>query len=142
MAVYGWQKADAGRYRLDAKFNDTILYSMDGTGISFYNQTPVARPSAYTQTFSTANKTHDAHTATSISATVPSNPPNVDEDGITAGAFITRAARRALVTTVTDLITHSTEMDLDYEALFVDVTDVKQLVNSIIDELQAVGLLQ
>lgn len=60
-------------------------------------------------------------TATAIAASLPANPPNVDEDGITAGAFITRSARRTLVTAVLDLITHSTEMDVDYEAILVDI---------------------
>lgn len=60
-------------------------------------------------------------TATAIAASVPSAPPNVDEDGITAGAFIDRATRRAFVTTVTNMRTHAIEIDLDYEALLVDV---------------------
>lgn len=62
-----------------------------------------------------------ALTATAIAASVPSNPPNVDEDGITAGAFIDRATRRAFVSSVLSLITHSTEIDLDYEAMLVDI---------------------
>lgn len=60
-------------------------------------------------------------TATAIAAAVPSAPPNVDEDGITAGAFIDRATRRAFVTTVLSMRTHAIEIDLDYEALLVDV---------------------
>ena len=66
-----------------------------------------------------------AATATTIVAAVPAEPPNVDEDGIAAGGFITRAARRALVQTVIDLRTHAVEMDLDYEALLVDVADIR-----------------
>lgn len=109
--------------------------------LGFFNAAPAAQPSAYTQTYSTADKTHANPTATSIAAAVPANPPNVDEDGIAAGGFITRATRVAFVTTVTNLITHNTELDLDYEALLVDVADLKQLVNSVVDDLQALGLV-
>lgn len=106
--------------------------------------------------------TVDAATAGSIAAAVSSAQANVDEDGITAGAFIDRATRRLLVTAVNDMITHSTELDLDYEALLVDVAanrtwatemdldfealivdvrDLKSAFNSVVDALQAHGIL-
>ena len=58
--------------------------------------------------------------------------------------------------TINDLRTHAIEMDLDYEAILVDVADiraqfnllrttvadVKQLVNSVIDDLQDLGLVE
>jgi hypothetical protein len=62
--------------------------------------------------------------------------------GATAGAYDTAANRDLAIVTINDLRTWAIEMDLDYEALLVDVTDVKQLVNSIIDDMQAYGLLQ
>lgn len=152
--------------------------------VGFHGVAATAQASPYTQTYATASKTHAnltstviaaadaanaaAATATAIAANVPAEPPNVDEDGIAAGGFITRAARRALVQTVIDLRTHAVEMDLDYEALradvedirtkyaaavtlanelkrdhdalLVDVTNLKQVVNAIIDDLQAKGL--
>lgn len=46
MSVYGWQQDGPAKGRLDAKFNDTILFSMNGTGISFHNATPVAQAAA------------------------------------------------------------------------------------------------
>ncbi len=114
-----------------------------GTGttqkIGFWNATPVARQSAYTQTYSTADKTHAAHTATSIAAAVPAAAP-AGGTGTAAGGWDTAANRNAAITTINDLRTHAIEMDLDYEALLVDVTDLKQLVNSIIDDLQTIGL--
>ena len=45
MARYGFQLA-SGRTRLDIKFNDTIGFSQNATGISLYNVAPVARAAA------------------------------------------------------------------------------------------------
>ena len=38
----GW-KLDENKTRLDAVHNDTVLFSMNGTGISFFNSTPAAQ---------------------------------------------------------------------------------------------------
>ena len=46
MAVYGWQQDGPAKGRLDAKFSDTVLFSMNSTGISFHNSAPVAQASA------------------------------------------------------------------------------------------------
>ena len=121
-----------------------------------------AAATAYTQTFTTADRTHDtdgsaaaaAATATAIAAAVPAAAP-AGGTGATAGAYDTAANRDAAIVTINDLRTHAIEMDLDYEAILVDVADiraqfnllrttvadVKQLVNSVIDDLQARSLL-
>ena len=129
MAVYGWQQADADKSRLDAKFNDTILYSMNSTGISFYNQAPVARPSAYTQTYSTADKTHATMTA-------PSSITNSVGTGNDAVVDVTSSFSQSVLNDnfrdITDVVNE----------LINDVIDVKNLVNSVIDDLQALGLVQ
>jgi len=153
--------------------------------LSFYGIAPVARPSAYTQTFATADKTHDtdgstavaaadivaaaAATATAIAAAVPAAAP-AGGTGATAGAYDSAANRDAAIVTINDLRTHAIELDLDYEALLVDVAairtayatavtlanetkadfnllrttvdDLKRLVNSVIDDLQVLGLVQ
>lgn len=68
MPVYGWQQADPGKTRLNAEFNDTVLFSMNATGLSFFNATPVAQQadiSALTDnTGGTANNTLVAISAT------------------------------------------------------------------------------
>jgi len=96
--------------------------------VGLYDATAVARQNHITdapEITSADSAGAAAATATTIAAAVPAAPPNVDEDGIAAGGFITRAARLALVQTVIDLRTHSVEMDLDYEALLVDVADIR-----------------
>ena len=118
MARYGW-RLTSGKSRLNSAFNDTIYFSMNATGISFYNVAPVARPSAYTQTYATADKTH---------ASVTQVTPPAGGSGATAGAYDTAANRDAMITSIT--------------AGAADLLDLKQLVNSVIDDLQALGLLQ
>ena len=107
--------------------------------LGFFNATPVVRPTAYTQTYATADKTHAALTATAIAAVIPAAAP-AGGTGTAAGGWDTAANRDAAITTINDLRTWAVEVDADYEALLVDVTDVKQLVNSVIDDLQALGL--
>ena len=96
--------------------------------LGLYNAAPIAQQTHVAdapEITSADTAAAAAATATTIAAAVPAEPPNVDEDGIAAGGFITRAARRALVQTVIDLRTHAVEMDLDYEALLVDVADIR-----------------
>lgn len=90
-----------------------------GSNVGFYGVTAAARPAAYTQTYATASRTHNNLTAT--------NPP-AGGTGATAGAYDTAAHRDAMITSLTNLIA--------------DVTNLKQVVNSIIDDDQTLGLKQ
>lgn len=118
MARYGFQLA-SGRSRLDLHFNGTPRFSANATGLSFYNVAPVARAGAYTQTYATADKTH---------ADVTQVTPPAGGTGATVGAYDTAANRDAMITSIT--------------AGAADLLDLKQLVNAIIDDLQAYGLMQ
>lgn len=131
-----------------ANAKNIVLNATTGTKIGtattqklgFYNATPIVQPSAYTQTYSTADKTHAAQTATGIAANVPAAAP-AGGTGTAAGGWDTAANRNSAITTINGLRTWALEMDGDYEALLVDVTDLKQLVNALIDDLQALGLV-
>lgn len=70
--------------------------------LGFFGTTPIARPSAFTQTYSTASKTHDALTSTAA-----------------AGATPTKA---------------------EFDALRNDLINVKQVLNAVIDDDQALGI--
>ena len=140
--------------------------------------------SRYTQTFATASRTHSADgstavaaadaaaaaaaTATSIAAAIPAAAP-AGGVGTAAGGWDTAANRDLAITTINDLRTWSVEVDLDYEALLVDVAsirtqyaaavtlanelkadfnllrtavdNVKQVVNGLIDDLQAFKII-
>lgn len=90
----------------------------DGATVGFYGATPIARASAYTQTYSTASRTHPAQTATALTGT----------SVITAWGFQTQAQLDNFIA--------------DAEALRQDHLALAQVVNSIIDDLQAIGILQ
>lgn len=81
-----------------------------------------------------------AATATSIAATMASAAP-AGGTGATAGAYDTAANRDLMITSQNALITWATEMDLDYEALVVDVADIRTKVNSILTKLKTHGLI-
>lgn len=127
--------------------------------IGFYNATPIVRPSAYTQTYSTADKTHANPTA-SAAALTAANPAAVTEYTPHASGAVpvtsnaatdldtTAAALNTLVdetqaleTEVSALVADGVTQKAVLDALIVDVADLKQLVNSVIDDLQALGLV-
>ena len=87
--------------------------------LGFFAVTPVTRATAYTQTFATADKTHANPTATSVVTTGVTQTTPYGYVGATQGD--------AVATTI--------------NAIIVDLADVKALVNSVIDDLQAYGLL-
>jgi len=108
----------------DAK--NIILNTTTGTKIgtattqklSFYNATPIVRPGAYTQTYTTAAKTVPNATA--------SNPP-AGGTGATAGAYDTASNRNLMITSLTNVIA--------------DVDALRKVVTALIDDLQALGLV-
>lgn len=86
--------------------------------IGFWGATPIVRPSAFTQTYATASKTHANLTA--------SNPP-AGGTGTAAGGYNTAANRDLMIASLTNAIA--------------DIVNLKQVVNAIIDDLQLEGLL-
>ena len=107
---------------IDGDGNVTIdgALNHDGSTIGFYGVTPVTRPTVYTQTFSTADKTHENSTFAAIAETATTQT--------TPWGFASQAQGDAISVELNDLGD--------------DVVDLKQLVNSIIDDLQALGLFQ
>lgn len=101
-----------------------------GTNLGFYSKAPVARPSAYTQTFATADKTHAAATGLVLT----------DNSGGTASqtlAAIVGGGAGCEDTTKNAIASLADEMN----KVIADLADVKQLSNAIIDDLQDLGLL-
>lgn len=115
----------------------TILVTITPAGVI----TPGAQGSAYTQTYSTADKTHANLTATGIAQAAATALGDLVATQNTGWGSSTEAGFDSIATQVDVLVLHTTELDLDYERLLVDVTDLKQLVNSVIDDLQALGLV-
>ena|SRR3990172_4131118 len=90
-----------------------------GTAVGFYGVTPVARPSAFTQTYSTATRTHANPAAASVAASTVI---------ITPFGLSSSAQMDNLVIAVNNLVS--------------DMTNVKQVLNQVLDDLQNAGILQ
>ena len=119
MARYGL-RLTAGRGRSNWIFNDTILMSLNATGLSFYNVAPVARAGAYTQTYATADKTINSTITAAVATTAATS---------TTPFGYTGAAQ------ADDIVSNLNEARAD-------ILDLYQAVNAIVDDLQAYGLLQ
>ena len=90
-----------------------------GTTVGFYGVAPAARPSAFTQTYSTATRTHSNPAAASVSASAVLVTPF----GLSSSAQMDN-----LVIAVNNLVS--------------DMANVKQVLNQVLDDLQLQGLLQ
>lgn len=120
---------------------DFILGTTTGTKIGtattqkigFYNATPIVRPSAYTQTYSTADKTMAARTAAALTDNT-GGTVSTTLAAITAGATYTQADMVAVKNAIASL---ADQMNKSRN----DSLDIAQVVNAIIDDLQALGLV-
>ena len=112
-----------------------------GDALGFFGVTPVAKASAYTQTYTTADKTHIADGSSDVVAANATAIAEGSADGVAAGGFATAAARQAAMNKVDVIVTLANELKADYNLLRAQVLDLKQLVNSVIDDLQAYGLV-
>lgn len=96
--------------------------------IGFFNATPVVQRSAYTQTYSTADKTHANPTAVAVT----------DNTGGTANTTLESISNPP---TQAQVRNNFADLAAQHNALVADLADLKQLVNSLIDDLQALGLV-
>ena len=96
------------------------------------SDSPVVKQSAYTQTYATANKTHANPTATTLT----------DNTAGTATTTLEALADGTVYATdVAKIRNNFADLAASNNALIVDLADVKALVNSVIDDLQAQGLV-
>ena len=117
----------SGEIEIDGALNH------DGSTAGFFGVTPTTRPTAYTQTYATADKTiatpvvalTDNSGGTSAGDTVPA----ITLDAVNAAG---RESTRNAIATLTAKI----------NALQADMVDAKQAINALIDDQQALGLGQ
>lgn len=110
---------DRGDIGVQAGANIVGALNHDGSTVGLYGVTPAARPSAYTQTYATATRTHSNPTASAVATTAATS---------TSPFGYAEAQANAIVAAV--------------NALIVDVANVKQVLNSVIDDDQTLGLKQ
>lgn len=122
----GTNAGDTTLYRSAAdtlKTDDSLIVagtalSHTGTTVGFYGATPAARATGYTQTYSTATRTHSNPTA---SAVVTTAATQTTPFGFASGA-------------------QADAISVAINALIVDVANVKGVVNSVVDDLQTIGI--
>lgn len=114
-----------GELELDGALNH------DGTTVGFYGVAPATQPTAYTQTYSTATKTHASPTATALTDSSGGSASQTLA-AITGGGAACENATKNAVASIAD----------EVNKLITDLANVKQVVNQILDDLQTQGLLQ
>jgi hypothetical protein len=93
--------------------------------VAFHGSTPTDQCAAYTQTYATADRTHANPTAATLTVT-----DGAGTNDNTIGAITADVSVIAAVQEIVD----------EVNKLIADMADVKQLVNSVIDDLQEKGL--
>ena len=94
--------------------------------------TPVVRQSAFTQTYSTADKTIAAATQQAVTAVANVTGATENYQFQDSSATVTQAEYRVLAKTIYLL----------FGQVLADIADTKQGLNAVIDDLQAYGLCQ
>lgn len=134
LAIAGTLYANGNVIIADAKniVLDTTTGTKIGTGttqkLGFWNTTPIVQPSAFTQTYSTATKTHAVLTSAVLT----------DSTGGTADTVV---ADVGLIFNQATLNNNFADLIAQINALRIDLTNLKQVVNAVIDDGQSVGLL-
>lgn len=99
----------------------------DGSTVGLFGVTPASRPSAYTQTYATASKTHSNPTAAALTVTDGAGTNDNTIGAITADASVIAAVQ---------------ELSDEVNKLVTDLANTKQVLNSVIDDDQILGLKQ
>lgn len=121
----------AGKISLSGELEANGDFNHDGSNVGFYDVTPVARPAAYTQTFSTATRTHSNPTASALT----------DSTGGTANTTLVDVTTLGVADPV-KVNDNFADLVAQVNALIVDLANAKQVLNQVIDDHQANGLLQ
>lgn len=121
--------ATASKIRIANELEIDGALNHDGTTVGFYNVTPVTRPAAYTQTYATATRTHSNLTSATLT----------DSTGGTANTTCVAISGTGDDANINN---NMADMIAQINALRVDLENAKQVLNQVIDDHQANGLLQ
>ena len=129
----------------DTAAREAMRFEGSGTApmIGSYGVAAVARPSAFTQTYSTATKTHSNAT----SATLTDNSAGAADTTVQALTDAAGGNVSALITNlntnlIPELRNNIADMVAQINALRVDLINNKGVTNAVIDDLQSEGWLQ
>ena len=112
---------DNGSSELRTEVGGTEIISAKATALGFFNTDPVSRPSAYTQTYSTASRTHSA--VTFSGATFATYTATAGGSGFRSDADMEQFLK-------------------DVDKIKDDLENTKKVLNQVLDDLQTYGLLQ
>ena len=104
--------------------------------LGFFNATPVVQRSAYTQTYSTADKT-----MANLTSTAHTYPGSGNLFDAAAADLLINIRTDSTANAVADTVVNVKSLADNLNQAIADITDVKQAVNSLIDDLQALGLV-
>lgn len=120
---------------LDRISDNTYRIGKSGSTIGKYGVTPAARPSAYTQTYSTASRTQTTPVGVDPGAATITDPADAPASADALRDDLVTNALSGIRTAISNLRTQ-------VQNLITDVANVKQVTNSIIDDHQAGGDFQ
>ena len=100
-----------------------------GSTLGVFNTTPAARTAAYTQTYATATRTHAAPTAATLT----------DSSGGSADQTVAAVSGTPDDATINNNFAEVTD---EINKLIADLANIKQVVNSVIDDQQIYGFFQ
>ena len=100
----------------------------DATGIGFFNAATVAQRAAYTQTYSTATRTHANPTAAALTDNSGGSASGTLAAITGGGAGCENATKNAIASLAAQIA-----------ALIIDHANTKGMVNSLVDDSQALG---
>lgn len=106
--------------------------------LGFFGATPVVQRSAYTQTNSTAGRTVANATSAAVTQTATVDAP-AGGTGAAAGGWDTAGHRDTAIATINALRVDVAAIIADNTLLRADVATLRGLVNSLIDDAQALG---
>lgn len=115
-----------GAYLAGGSTTGTKIGTSTSQKIGFFNATPIARPSAYTQTYSTATRTHNALTSSTLT----------DNSGGTANTTIQAIGASYSQTVIAN---NFADLAAQCDAINADLLNIKQVLNALIDDHQALG---
>ena len=116
------------------------------TKIAFYGDTPIVQPATITQTFATTSSTHAARTAATLTDNGGGAAANGTIDAIadialsTGDTYTDSAVNTAVNALVTDTKDAVKELSDQINKLIADQVNSAQVLNLVIDDLQALGL--
>jgi len=108
--------------------------------VGFYGGAAVARPAGYTQTYPGSSRTHANATATAASAATAAAVAATAATNVAAFGY-QQAQADQIPVAINALITDNVSLRAQIAALVTDVANAKNVLNQVLTDIRATGLL-